>query len=592
MMIKKISGFEKLFQFLFCTGSLAFFGFFYNQHLYQKEQLQLFEISIGYFLKTASSHGGLSIYIGEFLIQFFHLPGAGPVIITGLLVLLYLTTRSLISRVTAKTPLLLFSVLPAIGFWIVLLNDFYRLSGLIGLLISLAGALYYSNIRNNLRRGLSGILLIPVIYWLTGAGSFVFVVMVIVYEILSAASRKEKPGNDVILILLIDILLVFAVPLIARLFLFTDNIQQTYISEAYYRINIFPPFPLIIIFLSFPLFVVIMNFIPGEMTEKELNTVNLYSVPFLIALIVLGILGSGDFQAEKVMTYENLVNKQEWNKIIIEAEKEKPSDRVSMIAVNLALAETGQLSAKMFQFDQKENSLFPEYERRGMTPFISGEPFYYLGLVNFAQMFAMETIESTPDAKYPVRAFKRVAETFIINGQYENAKKYLIPLSHTIFYRRWANECLSLLYNEEKINTNPYWGRMRKLIPKYDFYYNARQNDIALRYLLLSNPGNKIAFEYLMANYLLHKDFDGFIQYLPSAEDFNYNVLPIVWQQASAYIRTRLSVVPPQLEKYPVSDDVVNSIRSYAKLFSEEVTDTVKLKKEFGQTYWYYLHFK
>ncbi len=592
MRIKKIPEFEKLFLLLFCTGSLVFFGFFYNQHLYQKEQLQLFEISIGYFLKTTSIHGGLAIYIGEFLIQFFHLPGAGSIIITGLLVLLYLTTRSLIFKITARTPLLLFSVLPAIGFWIVLLNDFYRLSGLIGLLISLALACYYLNIRNDLRRGLAGILLIPLVYWLTGAASFVFVVIIIIYELLSAASRKEKPGISVILILLIDILLVFAVPLIARLFLFTDNIQQTYISEAYYRINIFPPFPLILIFLSFPLFAVIMNFIPVEMFEKNLYAVNLYSVPFISALTIWGILGSGDFHAEKVMTFENLVYKQEWNKIIMKAEQQNPSDRISMIAVNLALAETGQLSAKMFRFDQKENFLFPEYERRGMTPFISGEPFYYLGLVNFAQMFAMETIESTPDAKYPVRAFKRVAETFIINGQYENAKKYLIPLSHTLFYRHWANECISLLYDEEKINTHPYWGRMRKLMPKYDFYYNARQNDIALRYLLLSDPGNKIAYEYLMANYLLHKDFDGFIQYLPSAEELNYNVLPMVWQQASAYIQTRLSVVPPQLEKYPLDIDVVKSIRSYAKLFSEAVIDTPKIKKEFGQTYWYYLHFK
>ena len=592
MSIKKISGFEKLFLLLFCAGSLVFFGFFYNQHLYQKEQLQLFEISLGYFLKSASIQGGLTIYLGEFLIQFFHLPAAGPIIITGLLVLLYLTTRRVISGITSKTPLLLFSVLPAIGFWIVLLNDFYRLSGLIGLLISLAGTYFYLNIRNDLRRGMAGILLIPVIYWLTGAASFVFVMMITIYEILSAASRKERPGNSVILILMIDILLVFAVPLVARLFLFTDNIQQTYISEAYYRINVFPPFPLIIIFLSFPLFAVVMNFIPVEMTEKKLNTVNLCSVPFLTALTVWGILGTGDFQAEKVMTYENLVYKQEWNKIIAEAEKKNPSDRISMVAVNLALAETGQLSAKMFQFDQKENSLFLEYERRGMTPFISGEPFYYLGLVNFAQMFAMETIESTPDAKYPVRAFKRVAETFIINGQYENAKKYLIPLSHTLFYRRWANECIALLYDEEKINAHPYWSRMRKLMPKYDFYYNAGQTDIALRYLLLSNSGNKLAFEYLMANYLLHKDFDGFIQYLPSAEDFDYKVLPVVWQQASAYIRTRLSVVPPQLEKYPLNADVVNSIRSYAKLFSEAVIDTSEIKKQFGQTYWYYLHFK
>jgi hypothetical protein len=108
----------------------------------------------------------------------------------------------------------------------------------------------------------------------------------------------------------------------------------------------------------------------------------------------------------------------------------------------------------------------------------------------------------------------------------------------------------------------------------------------------MSNPGNKIAFEYLMANYLLHKDLDGFLQYLPSAEGLNYNELPVVWQQASAYIRTRLSVVPPQLDKYPLNIDIVNGIKTYAKLFSEDIRDTSRIKKEFGQTYWYYLHFK
>ena len=56
------------------------------------------------------------------------------------------------------------------------------------------------------------------------------------------------------------------------------------------------------------------------------------------------------------MTYENLVYKQQWNKIIIRAEKTSPTDRISMIAVNLALAETGQLSTKMFRQPERKFS--------------------------------------------------------------------------------------------------------------------------------------------------------------------------------------------------------------------------------------------
>jgi hypothetical protein len=227
-----------------------------------------------------------------------------------------------------------------------------------------------------------------------------------------------------------------------------------------------------------------------------------------------------------------------------------------------------------------------------MTPFMASEPFYHLGLINFAQMFAMETIESTPDAKYPVRSFKRVAETFIINGQYDIALKYLTPLSHTLFYHKWAKESVSLLHDEERISAHPYWRLMRDLRSKYDFYYNEKQNDFALRCLLLSNPGNKLAFEYLMADYLLKKDFDGFLAYLPFADSLGYNELPSVWQEAAAYIGTRVSQMPPQLGKYTIDPDIISRIRNYAQIFSTSRQDTVRMRKEFGNTYWYYLHYK
>lgn len=583
---------EKLLLLLFGSGSLVFLGFFYNNHLYQKEQLQLFEVTFSYFFQIISYQGGLSVYLGEFFIQFFHLPFAGAIIITCLFILLQKLTSRLLFLITGKSPLLLFSFLPAIGYWILLLNDFYSLSGLVGLMISITVACIYLNLKESRSRTISGMFLIPAVYWLTGGAYLVFALISIVTEILLRFRREEKRSPVSLLVLMVYLLLTIFVPLITKEFIITDTIMQSYLSEAYYKIRIFFPFPLIAVFISFPLLILIQQFLPDDFSVEQLRTINLISLVLLVALPLWGVAHYGDFKAEKVMAYENMVYKEEWVKIIDRAEKEQPINPVSILAVNLALAETGQLSTKMFQFDQKKNSLFLEDERRGMTPFIANEIFYHLGLINFAQMFAIETIESTPDAKYPVRAFRRVAETFIINGQYDIALKYLTPISHTLFYRRWAKDCMSYLYNEEKINAYPVWGSKRALASKYDFYYNSKQMDIILRYLLISNPGNRMAFEYLMAYYLLQKDFDGFLGNIHMADELNYNGLPLVWQQASIYIQTRLSQVPPQLEKFSFSEDVVNSIKSYAQLFSVEKQDTIKIKKEFGNTYWYYLHFK
>jgi len=583
---------EKLLLLLFGSGSLVFLGFFYNNHLYQKEQLQLFEVTFSYFFQMISHQGGLAIYLGEFFTQFFRIPFAGAIIITILILLLQRTTARLLVIITGKSTLILFSFLPVIGYWILLLNDFYDLSGLTGLLISLTVACVYLNLTESRSRAISGLFLIPAVYWLTGGAYLVFALIIIVSETIFRLRGEKNRVPESLLVLMIYLLLTIFVPIIAREFIITDTILQSYLSEAYYKIRIFFPLQLILIFVSFPLLILIRQFLPEHFSGKLLLRINLISVIILIGLSVWGVVYYGDFNAEKVMAYENLVYSEEWVKIIDRAEKEQPSDPVSILAVNLALTESGQLSSKMFDFNQKKNSLFPEYERRGMTPFIANEIFYHLGLINFAQMFALETIESTPDAKYPVRAFRRVAETFIINGQYDNALKYLTPVSHTLFYRRWAKDCMSYLYNEEKINTHPVWGPKRTFSSKYDFYYNSKQIDNALKYLLISNPRNKIAFEYLMAYYLLQKNFDGFIGNIHLVDELNYNGLPLVWQQASAYILTRLSQVPPQLEKLRISNDVVNSIKLYAQLFSAEKQDTMKIKKEFGNTYWYYLHFK
>ena len=593
-MIKFFKGsvFERSLLLLFGTGLIIFYGFFYNQHLYQKEQLQLFEVTFQYFITRLSHHGGLADWFGEFFIQFFHLPFAGAVIMALLFLLLQAITKKILQKTCILKPLILFSFLPAIGYLLILPDDYYSVSGVFGLLLSLLAALIYSGIEKPRVRSLAGILLLPVVYWLNGGAYLIYTLIIIISELLFRFSRKDLQTPVKIAVLFIYLILAIFVPLIAREFIFKDTLLQAYLSESYYKIRIFFPLPLLLIFISFPVFIIIQQFIPDKLSDNKPGALNIISAFILFALVAWGVTKFSDFKAERRIAYENLVYKEAWEKIIERAEREHPSDRFSMIAVNLALAKTGELSSKMFSFDQGKDRLFADYERRGMTSFIAGEPYYHLGLYNFAQMFAMETIESTPDTKFPSRSFKRVAETFIINGQYDIALKYLEPLSHTLFHRKWAKECMLLIKDGNKITAQPYWSSLRDIKSDYDFYYNYNQQDIALKYLLISNPGNKTAFEYLMAFYLLQKDFDGFLAYLPLADKLNYNGLPIAWQEAAAYISTRVSQLPVQLANYSISADVINNIKSYAQQYSGSRPDTMKMYKEFGNTYWYYLHFK
>jgi hypothetical protein len=227
-----------------------------------------------------------------------------------------------------------------------------------------------------------------------------------------------------------------------------------------------------------------------------------------------------------------------------------------------------------------------------MAPFIANEPYFYLGLINFSKMLAMESIESTPDAVIPVRAVKRYVETCIITGQYDVAAKYLRYLQKTLFYKSWANNASKYLYNEDKINAHPLWGRLRTLQVKENFYFQFEQSDMALIYLLRSNPKNRLAYEYLMSSFLLQKDFDQFLKFLPMSHLMNYINTPLVYQEALVYIKTLLPEWPEAMNQYKISDDVQKHIERYAETFKNGGSKDSRLMKQlFGSTYWYYVHF-
>ena len=71
-------------------------------------------------------------------------------------------------------------------------------------------------------------------------------------------------------------------------------------------------------------------------------------------------------------------------------------------------------------------------------------------MINTAQRFTFEAMESIPNFNKSSRCFKRLAETNLINGQYEVAAKYLRALRKTLFYKDWAEEAMTYLYDEEK----------------------------------------------------------------------------------------------------------------------------------------------
>ena len=238
---------------------------------------------------------------------------------------------------------------------------------------------------------------------------------------------------------------------------------------------------------------------------------------FLLVAVVMGTLvwKNANFKAEKVMQYDFMARYQQWNRILATANAEKPNNQIGVTVQNLALAMHGMLADHLFDYNQNGIAgLLPDVQSDATSPLPTAEAFYQLGMIYVAQRTVFEAQEAILDFQKSARCYQRLAQTNLINGSYEVARKYLMALQKTLFYREWANETLSLLGNEEAIAKHPEYGRLRQCAYDKDFYFSDHVTPEMLEGLYSHNTDNRLAFEYLKAYYMLTGDRESYTKLL------------------------------------------------------------------------------
>ncbi|MQY79481.1 MAG: hypothetical protein GH151_09850 [Bacteroidetes bacterium] len=572
----------------------VFWSFFYKYNLYFQEQLQLFLVTIDYFKQSVNTPGGFIGYLGEFFTQFYHLPLAGATIITLLLFGLQQLIKKVLFAIQPNHNFFLLSFLPSVWYCMILTNEFYLLSGLIGVVMALLFTRIYMSVSSSVIRGICGLLFIPLVYFLTGGGYLLFLFIVLAYEILKAERKTAKKQKSLHFLWLITfVALAFTFPLLIKKYYFATPHLQAFVSNHYYKISTTIPFPVILIWFCIPVLMLVFRFFrnPKKSSPGWMG----FSIQLLLILFV-GYYGFGLFanmSSEHIKGFDYQVRRGEWGKIIEMADRDMPKNTFAVNYLNLALAKTGQLGEKMFAYWQAgKEGLFMPYNREHLSAMLGNEVFYQLGLVNVSQQYIFESMEATPDLQKTVRAIKRLAETNLINGQYEVARKYLYKLKQTFFYRKWAKETETYLYNEEKINQHPDWGEKRRIRPSHDYFFSIDHIDQILMVSLHDNPQNKMIFEYLMAYYLVTKDVKNFMNFIPRVRDMGYEILPVSYQEAILYVLGLYSKNPEKDNTFPISEITETKLRDYAGIYTSSRNAKQLLKKKYWNTYWYYYHFR
>ncbi|MBR5749251.1 MAG: hypothetical protein IKY01_10780 [Prevotella sp.] len=451
---------------LFGVAVLLFFGLAYPHHLHYQEQFQLFLFDSTYVWEVVKLPGGVADLLGRFCTQFFLFAWIGALIIALLLSAVQLLTLRLVSAqgvrndVTSEishaflTPCAL-SFVPSFLLWLFLLDEHALLGGVWAVLLTQIALWGLIRLPDGWLRRILMIVAFMALYWVAFGGSHYYRYPTVFPTLLYVAW-----------------LLAVALPFVVR------------VLHKWAAASRRP----VVTFASFALVALVM----GSLVWKNAN-----------------------FKAEKVMAYDFMACHQQWNRILETVSKEKPNNQIGVTVQNLALAMHGQLADHLFDFNQNGISgLLPDVQSDATSPMPTAEAFYQLGMINVAQRTVFEAQEAILDFQKSGRCYKRLAQTNLINGNYEVARKYLMALQKTLFYRDWANETLPLLGNEKAIANHPEYGRLRQWAYKEDFYFSDHVTPEMLESLFWGNTDNRLAFEYLKAYYMLTNDREGYAKLL------------------------------------------------------------------------------
>jgi hypothetical protein len=207
-------------------------------------------------------------------------------------------------------------------------------------------------------------------------------------------------------------------------------------------------------------------------------------------------------------------SRENWPEVIAASAQLTSADFNSLTRyeVNLALHQMNRLGDEMFRFPQAGSTL-PRLRTDVFLPYMIRitDLFFRLGRINDAEHFGNEAIILGPSDP---RVFRLMADVHMAKGETEAARKFLTILSGEAGSSAWARGRLRELNRDPELAGDRSMQLIRRRMPGNDdvipVWQNPDKPDADVNRMLLDqlekDPSNRMAFEFLMGNYLLARD--------------------------------------------------------------------------------------
>ena len=520
--LRKWSSFRAITTILFGVAVCLFWGLGYPEALNYQEQNQLWLTTGDYFRERMTVPGGLADYVSEFLVQFYYVPWLGALLIGVVYAAMQWLMWTTVRR-WDKTAFPITFLLPLLMLWHQ--GDIDTLLSLPVAIVMVLGATVAMG-KGGKYAYFYDILAVPLLYWAAGPVAVIYV-----------AIRGLQCGWR----LLIEDAALIAISVLAAYWTVDYQWPLSMIVGGinYYRIPLMAPTLQYVVMLTPIVIALAARFNPWKNEDTFKGSRRYLRLALQVsAMVIVGIFavnkGFDPFVYE-ILWQDSMVRQERWNYIIKRAEKQQYDIAMSSNCVNLALGMTGQLADRMFTFKQSgTEALLLHMIRDNMSDLPTAEAFWRLGMVNSAKRYMMDIQQSILNARQSGRCTKRIAECHIVNGDYKAAEKRLNILKNTFFYRSWAEDAETYLYNDAKVNSHETWGKLRRYRYKDSFLYSYPEKHKMLGLLFQQNTDNRLALSYFMGQLLLDGDFNSFMGYMQWVQQYGgYSQMP--YRYADAY---------------------------------------------------------
>lgn len=532
------------------------------------------------FLEHISRPGGTLEYITAFLAQAYYDRWLGAAVITAAACLAWLSSCWYLGRIGLSNARIAATAGPILilalhSQYLYALDMVVGSTAAIGITLGLMRLAY----GNAYWRTCLACLLLALAYWATGGASLLVAVLLAIAAMASGLTWSAVAVSAWAAIC----------PYLIGVLAYGDSIATAYSRLTPWQhpagqIKGVPALLPWLLYLALPLGAIAAMVIKIAIADRRIRRSPTGYLEALVACIamVCAAWWSYDPRLRALFAVDYYSQTRDWKKVI-DIARAVPYNYLICHAANRALFHTSQLGHSMFSLPQDPASLLlsdrPAFWHKARTCM-------ELGLINEAENALCIAIEIYGERPILIDG---LATVNIVKGNPNAARVLLGTLARVPFWACKARQRLNQLALDPNLSTDPFIQQLRERMLRRDW---VRPTEPLPR-LLEQYPANRMAYEYLMAQFLLTKDLAGLVRTFNQYHWINMDRTPRHYQEALLLAKA-LDIGSAGMKGYTIetgiSETFVSFMRTLASFGSDLDRARRQMKDRFGDTYFYYFY--